>query len=98
METKYQQQPSVFEDGCRPEAKEGEKYIVNKYCTSFELGQVIVLTGNDGSSCPYFQKDGNIGSEYCVSWHKLLPYNNSSSIDGQLAKIKKRVVLQGIYS
>ena len=96
MATKYQQQPSVFEDDRRPEAKEGEKYIVNKYCSSFELGQIIVLTDNDGSSCPCFQKDGNIGSEYCVSWHKLIPYNNS--IDGQLAKIKKRVVLQGTYS
>lgn len=100
-DTKYYEMPLVYpEDTRRPDAEEGEQYIVIRYHSNFSFGEIVTLFRNDKSTCPYFVSDRVIGMTP-VSWHKLAPVNTTSvaksELDGQLAKVKKQVILQGTY-
>lgn len=98
-DAKYREMSLVYpEDTRRPDALEGEQYIVIRYHSDFSFGEVVTLFKNDRSTCPYFVSD-RITSMTPISWHKLAPVDTRSvtELDGQVAKVKKRIVLQGIH-
>ena len=58
----------------RPDKKVGAKFVVifAKRHDSFELGDIVELVENDGTSAPYFKRINGLGIRVC-NWNRLAP-------------------------
>ena len=58
--------------------KVGDKFVVvdtgDRLATTLQHGQVVTLSCDDKTSCPYFNDDN-----LCVYWYRLKPYTNESA-------------------
>lgn len=56
--------------------KVGDKFVVVEAgkLSELEHGQVVTLSYNDGTGCPYFNND-----TVCIFWHRLKSYTNENA-------------------
>lgn len=68
-----------FERGARPEEVVGTKYLVtNSTDESYENGEIVTLTNNDGTAYPFFIVDKKVK---VIGWHELSRIDEASEVD-----------------